>query len=78
MLSYFLKCRKKKQQKTESENPKVRRTKNGRIMVLSKCSVCNSKKSKFFKEQEAKRLFCNLLGAKIPILGDAPSLNNLF
>ena len=46
-------------------------------MVLSKCSVCNSKKSKFFKEQEAKRLFCNLLGAKIPILGDAPSLNNL-
>ena len=47
-------------------------------MVLSKCSVCNSKKSKFFKEQEAKRLFWNLLGAKIPILGDAPSLNNLF
>ena len=24
-------------------------------MLLSKCSVCNSKKSKFFKEQEARR-----------------------
>ena len=28
MLSYFLKCRKN----TESKNPKVLRTKNGRIM----------------------------------------------
>ena len=33
MLSYCLKCRKN----TESKNPKVARTKNGRIMVLSKC-----------------------------------------
>ena len=39
MLSYCLKCRKNK----ESKNPKVVRTKNGRIMFLSKCSVCNSK-----------------------------------
>ena len=33
MLSYCLKCRKN----TESKNPKVVRTKNGRIMLLSKC-----------------------------------------
>ena len=44
-LSYFLKCRKN----TESKNPNVLRTKYGRIMLLSKCSVCNSKKSKFLK-----------------------------
>ena len=52
MLSYFLKCRKN----TKSKNPKVVRTKNGRIMLLSKCSMCNSKKSKFLKEQEASGL----------------------
>ena len=45
MLSYSLKCRKNK----ESKNPKVVKTKNGRIMLLSKCSVCKSKKSKFLK-----------------------------
>ena len=40
MLSYCLKCRKN----TESKNPKVVRTKNGRITLLSKCKVCNSEK----------------------------------
>ena len=40
MLSYCLKCRKN----TESKNPKVVRTKNGIIMILSKCAVFNSKK----------------------------------
>ena len=35
MLSYCLKCRKN----TESKNPKVVRTKNRRIMLLSKCTV---------------------------------------
>ena len=29
-------------------------------MLLSKCSVCNSKKSKFIKEQEASRLLISL------------------
>ena len=38
MLSYCLKCRKT----TESKNPKVAKTKNGRIMLLSKCAVCVS------------------------------------
>ena len=47
-------------------------------MLLSKCAMCNSKKSKFFKEQEAKRLLGNLLGAKIPILGDIPLVNTIF
>ena len=30
------------------------RPKNGRIILLSKCAVCTSKKSKFVKEQEAR------------------------
>ena len=49
LLYYCLKYRKN----TESKNPKVARTKNGRIMLLSNCAVCDSKKSKFIKEQEA-------------------------
>ena len=44
-----LKCRKNK----ESKSRKVARTKNGRIMLLSKCAACDNKKSKFIKEQEA-------------------------
>ena len=32
----------------ESKNPKVARTKNGRIILLSSCVVCDSKKIKFF------------------------------
>ena len=50
MLSHCLKSRKN----TESKNPEVVRTKNERIMLLSKCAVCNSKKLKFLKEQDAK------------------------
>ena len=74
MLPYCLKYRKN----TESKNPQVVRTKNGRIMPLSKCAVFNSKKSKFIKEQEDKELLSNLLGAKIPILDDIPLVNTLF
>ena len=38
MPSYSLKCRKN----TENIHSKVVRTKNGRILLLSKGSVCNS------------------------------------
>ena len=57
-----MKCRKN----TESKNPKVARTKNGRIMLLSKCAVCDSKKSKFIKQQEASGLLSSL-GIKTPL-----------
>ena len=60
MLSYCLKSRKN----TESKNPEVVRTKNERIMLLSKCAVCNSKKLKFFKEQDAKWTLSVLLEEK--------------
>ena len=48
------------------KNPKVVKTKNGRIMLLSKCAVCDSKKSKFITEQEASGLL-NILGIKTPL-----------
>ena len=74
MLSYCLKYRKN----TQSKNPEVAKTKNRRIMLLLRCSVCNSKKSKFLKEQEARGLLSNLLNVKVPILGDIPIVNTLF
>ena len=52
ILSYCLKCRKNK----ESKNPKVAMTKTKKIMLLSKCAVCNSKKSKFIKQQASELL----------------------
>ena len=71
MLSYCLKCTKN----TESKNPEVVRTKDGRMMLLSKYAVCNSKKLKFLKEQEARGTLSNLFRVKVPILGDIRILN---
>ena len=51
MKSHCLKCRKN----TENINPKVSKTINGRTMMLSKCAICDSKKSRFIKNQEAKQ-----------------------
>ena len=70
MLSYCLKCKKN----TESINPKVLKTTNGKTMILSKCAICGSKKSKFIKEQQVKELLSNLDLTtplnKVPVLGD--------
>ena len=69
MKSYCLKCRKN----TENINPIISNTSNGRTMVLSKCTICGSKKSRFVKNQEAKELLSNLRVrtlSKVPILGD--------
>ena len=46
--------------KYESKSPKVVRTRNERIVLSSKCVLCNSKKSKLIKEQEASGLLCSL------------------
>ena len=62
LLYYCLKCRKN----TESKNPKVASTKNGRIMLLSNCVIGDSKKSKFFKQQESSGLVSSL-GIKTPL-----------
>ena len=72
MLWYCLKCKKKKKN-TESKNPKVVKTKNQRIMLSSKCAVCDSKKSKFIKEQEVPGLLSSLgikkPSSKVPLVG---------
>ena len=73
MLPYCLKCKKN----TESINPKVLKTTNGKTMILSKCAICSSKKSKLIKEQQAKILLSNLGLTtplnKIPLLGNVLS-----
>ena len=70
MKSYCLKCRKN----TENINPRVSKISNGRTMVLSKCAISDSKKSRFIKIQEATGLLSNLglrtSLSKVPILGD--------
>ena len=62
------------QKKTESVNPRVSATSNGRTMILSKRAICGSKKSKFIKNQEAKGLLSSLglktSLSKISLLGD--------
>ena len=63
MLSYCLKCRKN----TESKSSKVVSAKYGRIMLLSKCSACDNKKSKYIKELEATT-FLSSLGIKAPLI----------
>ena len=69
-MLFCLKCRKN----TESINPRVSKTNNGKTMILSKCAICGGKKSRFIKNQEAKGLLSNL-GlrtplSKVPVSGD--------
>ena len=70
MESYCLKCRKN----TENTDPKVSASSNGRVMILSHCSICRSKKSRFIKNQEAKgslsKLGTRTPLSKVPALGD--------
>ena len=56
MKTYCVKCRKN----TENLNSKIFKTKNGRLIMQSKCPVCEIKKSRFVREQEAKGLLSNL------------------
>ena len=43
-------------------------------MILSKCATCGGRKSRFIKNQEAKRLLSNIGFrtplSKVPMLGD--------
>ena len=71
MKTYCLKCK----TNTDNIDPKMFRTKNNRLLMQSKCSVCKNKKSRFIKEQGAKGLLSNL-GIKSP-LSKIPLLNVL-
>ena len=59
---------------TKNINPKI--VKNNKSMIQTNCAICNSKRSKFIKEQLAKGLLSNL-GIKTP-LNKVPLLNILF
>ena len=70
METYCLKCKKD----TKNIDPKISSTSNEKSIILSKCAICGSKKSRFIKNEEAKGLLSNL-GIrtplnKVPILGD--------
>ena len=70
MESYCLKCKKY----TKNINPQVSGTSNGKLMILSKCAICDNNKSRFINKQEVKVLLSKL-GiktplSKIPILDD--------
>ena len=70
MESHCLKCKKH----TKNIDPQVSSTSNGKFMILSKCAICGSKKSKLINKQEASGLLSKL-GiktplSKIPILSD--------
>ena len=69
--TFCVKCRKD----TENIDTEIVRTKNNRLVMQSKVSVCRIKKSRFVKEQEAKGLLSNL-GIKTP-LSKIPLLNVL-
>ena len=71
MKTYCLKCKKD----TDNIDPKMFRTKNNRLLMQSKCSVYETKMSRFVKEQDAKGLLSNL-GIKTP-LSKIPLLNIL-
>ena len=72
MKPYCLKCKKD----TDNIDPKMFKTKNNRLLMKSKCSVCKNKKSRFIKEQDAKGLLSNV-GIRTP-LSKIPLLNGLF
>ena len=54
MESFCLKCRKN----TENIDPKISST--SKAMILSNCAICDSRKSRFIKHQEAKGLLSKL------------------
>ena len=70
MKSYCLKCKKD----TENINDRVSNTSKGKTIILSKYAACDSKRSRFTRNQEAKGLLSNLdlktSFSKAPLLGD--------
>ena len=56
MKAYCLKCKKD----TENIDPNISNTSNGKAIILSKCAICGSKKSRFIKNQEVKGLLSNV------------------
>ena len=62
MNSYFLKCEKD----TGNTNGRVSNSSNGKTILWLKWAKCGSKKSRFFKNSEAKGILSNL-GIRTPL-----------
>ena len=71
MNTYCLKCKKN----TGNTDSKMFKTKNNRLLMQSKCSVCGTKKSRFVKKEYVKGSLSKL-GIKTP-LSKIPLLNVL-
>ena len=50
MNTYCLKCKKN----TSNIDPKMVKTRNNRLLMRAKCSVCKTKKSRFVKSKMLK------------------------
>ena len=70
--TYCLACRKY----IKNNNPKIVRNRQNRLMIQSNCATCDSKKSRFIKEQQAMGILSNL-DIKTS-LSKVPLLNILF
>ena len=70
--AYCLACRKY----TKTNNTKIVRNRQNRLMIQSNCTNCSSKKSRFIKEEQAMVILSNL-SIKTP-LNKVPLLNILF
>ena len=70
--AYCVSCKKM----TGNNNPKFFKTKNGRLMLKSICSVCKNKKARFVSKNEGSGLLSSL-NIKSP-LSKIPGLNILF
>ena len=51
---------------TENKDPKVIKRKNGRLLLLSKCSVCGNQEARFTKQQKAKGILSSS-GIRAPL-----------
>ena len=72
MEAYCIRCRKN----PENLNSKIFKTRNGTLIMQSKCTDFGFRKSRFEKEEETKGLLINLRTKKP--LSRIPLLNVLF
>ena len=52
MLKYYLKCKRN----TKNIDSKMLETKNGRLVLSSKCAICGSK-TKIYERTRSKRIY---------------------
>ena len=62
MLPYCLRCG----ENTKDISPLVSKALNGGTIILSKCAVCKTKKTRFIKKQKASGILSSL-GIRTPL-----------